>query len=266
MSEPIETTVPNEPQAAPDAAPIVAANDLALPAQPPRHPPQLLLPRNLASLSAICADGETRFSATNGVRLERHGEDGPCAVPTYRAIATDGRCLAIVDGPSTAPPDAFPSIAALDSAPNGATSAVIDRKDWVAAFKAIPKLPRALNSSEKRDMLSSLAVTMGDKVTTLAATNLERSSVVQPANLEGRFPPYAQVVPSDSDGNGPVLKIDVDPQLLAELLTVAAAFTGEESRRVTLTFYGPKKPFKLSHKNPETQQEFTGVIVPLSIR
>src|SRR5262249_42339045 len=109
-------------------------------------PGRLLLPPNLAALSKLCGD-TTRY-ALGGVRLE-HTDGG------YRAVASDGRRLAIVDGPQAAPDHDYPDLPALTAAGNGASAALVPSAAWQEAFKLPPR------GSRLKAALHSLACVIG---------------------------------------------------------------------------------------------------------
>ena len=116
--------------------------------------------------------------------------------------------------------------------------------------------------------IRTVAVVMSDKVTTLATTNGENeSSTEQPANIEGKYPDYRNIIPDMSKEK--TVKLKVDPVLLAKLLDVASRFTECESSRVEIEMIVPNKtptvvhPVTIKTRNSDGQT-FTGVIIPLS--
>lgn len=211
------------------------------------------LPRNVAPLAKLAAKEGKRW-AMNGVRLEELPEGG------YKAIATDGKRLAIVTETATESPVSFSVIPAVKSAPNGAMAATVPADDLVAALKAIPKRKRW----EKAD--NRAAVVLSADVTTLATTDGTQTAVSAPRNAEGRFPPYKQVFPEGQ----PVATIKFDPKLMAEFLKAASDIIGGDEQRVTLEIYAPlqkkygesAQPMQITGTNG--RQEFRGLVMPLT--
>lgn len=217
-----------------------------------------MLHSNLSALADLAAKESAKF-ATNGVKLEVHPGGG------YSACATDGKVLGVVTG-RAGDGDDFPSLPALESAPNGAVSAIVPAKDWKDAMKAPTKFGR--RTRDARPIFSQVAVVPGEKVTTFAATDLDKAAVAQPRNLEGRFPPYVHIIPTAP----PAFVVTFNPHVLAQMLKVAAAFCEPGTECVTLEFQpagvggseGPAnyKPVVVKAAGPG--QEFTGLVMPLA--
>ncbi len=209
-----------------------------------------LLPKNLGAIASLCADENPRW-AVERVQLEIN-PDG-----SYRAAATDGRVLGIVEGPAPAPADEYPAPAALTSAPNGATTAHISSADWTRAFKGLPK-GKILRH---RPALGNVAVVMGAESVTLATTDGQTETVQTVSardESKPRFPAVRDAVP-----NGPpVAEVKLDAVLLTELLKCAAAFAPDcdgAYRPITVQFHGKGKPLTVRTSN--NGQTFTGLIM-----
>jgi DNA polymerase III sliding clamp (beta) subunit (PCNA family) len=208
----------------------------------------LLLPTNLASLVKMAGD-DTRYSMS-GISLSVL-PDG-----RYRAEATNGRYLARVEGTPDSSDD-YPVIPALVSAPNSATSALIPADDWTGAMKSAPK-GRKIGA---RPVLGNVAVVMGEKTTALGTTDCASESVRQAINIEGRYPKTDDVFPAGE----PAVTFDVDPKLLAELLTVAAGIACDsQHNRVTITVYSNRAPILVEAQNASKAQTFRGLVMPLT--
>lgn len=211
-------------------------------------PTGVLLPSNLAVLSKIAAAQDSKF-AISGVRL-RVQDDG-----SYVVEATDTRVLAQVTGRPADRFEDFPSLPALAAAPNGESEAVVPAKAWATAF--------AKRHSRSKPILNYTAVVIGKEVTTFATADSESGVAEGIKNLGGRFPPCADVIPSRF--KKPVFTIRVDPEQLARLLTVAAAFTTEDNRGVTLEFFDAEHPFVLRCEHNIRHQSFVGLAMPLPL-
>lgn len=204
-----------------------------------------LLPANLGILSTLCAGSSYRYSMT-GVKVKFH--EG-----TYEAMATDGKYAAIVTG-TCEDGTQYPSVAALHSAPNGATEAVVNAPHWKEAFRGIPKGRFA----KSKPILANVAVVVGENVTTLATTDLDQDRVSQPRNLEGRFPDVQGVFPKDA----PRATICVNPKLLITLLKAAVEFAEEGSERVSIELREATSPVVVTSEKGD--QKFRGILMPLT--
>lgn len=205
----------------------------------------LALPANLAALAKVATKDTGHRYATSGVYLE-------VTATGYRAEATTGRILARVDGLAPVAERVPPTLA---DAPNGATSAIIPGSDWVAGLKRIHKKARS-----PHDVVH---VVLGQHVTTFGDWQ-DQSQTAE--NIDGRWPNTDRVLPTGS----PTATVAVDGHLLAQLLTVAAAFAeaGTDAARVVLELRQSKPgcsqtPVVLRSSN-STGQTFTGLLVPLA--
>lgn len=206
--------------------------------------PLLLLPPNLAALAKLTAKVEhARFGATSGVQLRTTGRG-------YRAVATDGRVLGIVAGELPDKPEDYPLLPALEAAPGTEAEAVIPADAWVKAFRGLPK--------RGKPILQNLAVAVGKDGSTLASTDLDAASVMQPRHLDGRFPAVECVLPEGT----PLVSFRIDPDLFCRLLAVAAAFRGDGNLAVTVEVHSPAKPIVV--RVAGGGQEFVGLVVPLT--
>lgn len=202
---------------------------------------------NLSKLAAIAPDDTARY-AFSGVRVVSLEGGG------YLVEATNGSILARVEGDAG---DSYPTPPALEGAPNSATSALIPATSLLGAIKSVPKGRKAPEPVKGR-----LAIVMGEKVSTLAsADGAGGSAVVQPENVEGKFPNTDRVFP---DG-AVVAKVRLDPALLTRLLAVALELlANEESPSVELLLYDSagNKPVELRANT--NSQKLRGLIMPLT--
>jgi hypothetical protein len=186
----------------------------------------------MAALTTLaCRHEHPRFGATLGIRVLDQGNG------LYRAEATDGRRAAIIQGPIS---DA--GSPALDDPADGVGEVLVPAADWKEAFR--------LKGDHRR-----IGLATNDAGGLTFATD---SQTLHTTPLAGRFPDINTVLPKA----GPLVAIRVDPVLLAGLLQVAAALTGEEGGGVTLLYYGNDKPLGLSTRNGDGQA-FDALLVPL---
>ena len=203
-----------------------------------------LIPANLSAIADCAAKESTRYAMT-GIRLEL--EEGK-----YTAAATNSKILAIVEGPSADYAE-LPPIAGLESAPNSATSALIPAKDWKENLKPLAK------NKKYKPILQNTAVVLSDHVTTFGRTDLDRQLVQSAKNVDGRFPPYKEIVPKQPCKT----TVTLDAYLLATLAKTAAAFNNDDQNGIEIGITDSTKPVTIKTKNA-TGQVFTGLIMPMS--
>jgi DNA polymerase-3 subunit beta len=144
------------------------------------------------------AVGEARYSATTGILVELDGDQA-------RLVGTDGRRLALAHGPAKARGE-------------HSTSGQMP----VVPVKALSLLERNLTEDEE---LVRVAVRPNE---ILMKTD---RAMIYSRLVEGRFPPYQQVIPQKNPLKVP---LTVGPFLTA--IRQAAVMTDEESKRVVFTF------------------------------
>ena len=217
-----------------------------------------LLPLSLAGL-ADQADGGNSASrfALNGVRVEF----GPGN--TYTATATDTKVLVHVEGECVAEPEEYPTdnIPAMAHAPNGATLAMIPASFWKDSFRKAKTLTRR----SRGDVLKSVAVVTGPTSTTMAATDLEKSQCDSSPNLDGRFPPYADILSKTNRTGTHELRVALCPQLLTGLLATIRQFNDEDySSRAefVIRFDVPEPAKQLDEEGDQKVDPETGIALP----
>jgi hypothetical protein len=188
----------------------------------------IYLPRNLAVLATVAARDSGRYSLA-AVRV-RDFRDG-----LYRAEATDGKVLAVVQGP--APEACYP---ALEEKPDGDPEVLVARDDWQKAFR--------LGDRHRPVGLAAC----GDQITLAVG---DQALTTRP--VDGRFPDVDLVLPR----HGALLAVRLDPGLLVELLTVAAAVT--PGGWVHLLFTAGATPRGLITTS-DGGQTFDALIMPLT--
>jgi DNA polymerase-3 subunit beta len=144
------------------------------------------------------AVGEAKFSATTGVLVELDGDQA-------KLIATDGRRLALAQGPATA---------------HGGHSTRGQMS--VMPAKALGLLERNLQEPEE---LVRIAVRPNEVL-----IKTERAMIYSRL-VEGRFPPYQQVIPQKHP-----LKVPLVVGPFHAAVRQAAIMTDEESKRVVFSF------------------------------
>jgi hypothetical protein len=190
---------------------------------------RLYLPRNLAGLAQL-AGGNAGRTALHAVRVRDPGGG------LYRAEATDGRLLAVVQG--TVPRACYP---ALDEAADSGAEALVARDDWRRAFQlGDRRRPVGLAA----DPEGGLILAAGDQALTVRA-------------CDGRFPDTDAVLPR----HGSLVAVRLNPTLLGGLLKLAATLNPDGG--VDLLFFGPGKPLGLMTRN-DSGQTFDALLMPLA--
>jgi len=180
---------------------------------PPAGDLDLLITRTL-----FAAARENSRYAINGVLLKRDGK-------FMEMVATDGRRLALGR-----------TAVRADDAPESPVSCIIPSK----ALSTLQKL------IDNPDDAVKIAIADNQAVFSLGGED-DAVRVTLSSNLvEGSFPPYDEVIPSDLD-----IKVSFDRDVLASAVRRAALLTNEESRGVRLAFRGADKQLELSSRAPE---------------
>lgn len=223
----------------------------------------MMIPKHCASLASLTDAEASNRLAFGGVYVSQSPE-------RLRIAASNARYLGLVDFPSSSLPSAddLPTLPALESAPNGGTSAIVPAEAWFSSLKRISKRPA--NPS-----LACAALKSDGKNATLASWGKDGPFVIGPVNCDGRFPDIEPIIPT---GEGITVTLDVD--MLVTLLKVSSDYTsddrgrihvripwksvnnGEGQKKVDLTVTGA-----IVIENPEEQHSqygrFRGVIMPI---
>jgi hypothetical protein len=201
----------------------------------------IFLPKNLGTLATLAGDESMRY-ALSGVHVLDEGD-------FYRCEVTDGRLLAIVCGPDARASGAGRHITdeqhqAIEEATSGVFDMLVPASCWKEAFRQLPK-----------DAALGLAASEG--VITLALPQ----AIARCSPIEGRWPNVDMVLPS----TGPLVRIRVNPKMLARLLEAAAVFSEPslaEPPAIDILFYGRDKPLGIVGKNHQGQT-IDALIMPL---
>jgi DNA polymerase III sliding clamp (beta) subunit (PCNA family) len=193
----------------------------------------MLLHRNLGAVAALTEEDVARYSL-GGVLIERFGEG-------YRAVATNGRALIVVESPSE--PTELPAygLEFVGDQPR----AIIPGEHFASMFA-----PRG----------EGVAVDM--KSGAVSMVSAEKGGIVRRdvKTLDGRFPDYATVVPKDA----PKFTCEVNPIRFLDMLKCLSELQGDdEYERVTIEFREPETPLVFRGKTSHGQT-LIGMVMPLS--
>ena len=187
---------------------------------------------SLINKTLFAAARENTRYAINGVLMKRDGKK-------LEMVATDGRRLALCRGTVPATKSEGPP-----------ASCIIPSK----ALTLLQKLADDANETITIAVTESQAVfaiggseTTGEGARATLATSL----------VEGTFPPYEDVIPSDQDK-----KATFDKAVLSSAVKRAALLTNEESRGVRLSFKGQAKQLELASRAPEVGEATITVELP----
>lgn len=247
----------------------------------------LLLPANLAPVAEFAdkAESGARWAVT-GVQVEslNDGKD-------YAVVATDTTCLVVVEGPNYKDPTEYPLHGALVDAKNGATKTLIPAKVFSQVMKDAAKgtkrctkpilkrvacimhdgepavTEKKMVSVEEEDgtHLEEREVTVkpaGIPEVVLGWTNLEQEASPKTRVVEGRFPPYRDIIPKHGR-----YTIALDPEFLiraGKTLEQMKGLKDPENCRVEVSFTSNEKPIIMKMHNAETEQKTTILIMPLA--
>ena len=218
-----------------------------------------LLPTNIGPLSVIADAKEGTRWACTGIQFESMF-DGNGMPAGWRACATDARRLLRVSGGDVGPIDEYPLPPAVESAPNGATKALIPAAKWDAFFKQAAKLTA---KKYLKPVLKSVLVKIGENRATFAATDLDSCPVEQTKLLEGKFPPVDDIIPKKLRTGASV--IFFDSRMLAETLNaINAMVPKDQTSIIRVESRTNSKPVHISSKScPGLNIE--GIIMPFGI-
>jgi DNA polymerase III sliding clamp (beta) subunit (PCNA family) len=170
----------------------------------------MLLHRNLAPLADVCDDCASVRYSLHGVRVEK-------TAAGYRAAATNGRILVVVDGPeATAAPYAG---IAYPPAPVGRW-ALIPRKVFAAAFRMI----------RGRETVAVDLASCANRATIYSGVP-ENCVTRDVKALDGKFPDIAFVLPTTP----PKFTCVLGAHLLADLAAALEAFASADYEHETVT-------------------------------
>jgi hypothetical protein len=156
--------------------------------------------------------------------------------------ASDGKRLLRLEFKHPLTPEDFPTIKAMESAPNSAAHAIVPAKAYVTALKAAPS----------RGPITSLRhalVSIGEESSTFGTTDLETTTVTPIHNIEGRFPDTLDMLTS-AEKDPKAFTCTFDARLLGELLLTMADILEE-------TDPDSKPAVKLEFREPTTALRLT---------
>lgn len=187
---------------------------------------------NLITKSIFAAARENTRYAINGVLMKRDGKK-------LEMVATDGRRLALC----------------RSSVPAG-------KNDGAPASCIIPSKALGLIQKLADDPEENITIAVTETQAVFAIGGSEADGDGARATLatslvEGTFPPYEDVIPSDQDK-----KASFEKAVLMSAVKRAALLTNEESRGVRLTFNGGSKQLQLASRAPEVGEATINVEMP----
>lgn len=216
-----------------------------------------LLPLTLGKLADQTDKRDSTRFALSGVHLIVGRAQGVGA-NTFTAEVTDSKQLIRVSGPCSGQPDEYPEHPGLATAPNGAFEALIPAETWRRAFVTAVKTTK--KAKYKASILQSVAVKVGEHVTTFAATDLDSYPVEQTKNMDGKYPPVNDILRQTRKSK---FAFAADPKILAGVLETLATFTEAGSGRVEFYVSQPGKPLYIKAINPDGLN-VESVVMPLA--
>ena len=187
---------------------------------------------SLIARTLFAAARENSRYAINGVLMVRDGKK-------LEMVATDGRRLALC----------------RSSVPAG-------KNDGAPASCIIPSKALGLIQKLADDPEENITIAVTETQAVFAIGGSEADGDGARATLatslvEGTFPPYEDVIPSDQDK-----KATFEKTVLMSAVKRAALLTNEESRGVRLTFNGGSKQLQLASRAPEVGEATINVEMP----
>ena len=202
----------------------------------------ITIPSNVVQIVS-CASAETpvRFVATTGVHIS-------IVDNSYEIVCTDGRVLAIISGPHEGKDE--PS---LEPMGDSWACGIVAKDDFERIFNVIPDQPK--DGDEVTIPTATFCFGTGGNVLECTDKNTGAKHRIEAKQVEGRYPDIEKVMPKGK----PLATIDVDPGLLAELLTVVDRLFDDDGTTPRVTIHVHETMMQLRAKN-ERGQEFIGLI------
>jgi hypothetical protein len=208
------------------------------------------LPLCVCNAVSFVAKGEARYSATTGVQVTDN-DDG-----TFTLAATDGKFIGIVRGKMD------PELACFaqdfeGELENPARQIVVDAKSWKEIFGG----GVARNAKVMVSIWSD-----GQTIHLRRWENAESVRMVSTVCMEGRFPPWENVIPKA----GAKAILDIDAPMLGQAIMAASKMIGtdDEHRGFRVGFYpgaSGGELFGISGWRYDPDVTFDGLVVPLKL-
>lgn len=194
----------------------------------------ICLPKNVLPIIGMASKEIGRYSLTAVLVEEKHGD-------AYRLVATDGKKLGIIQGPSIGYKGNLEEFDPADSA------------KYLVPLKAIEQAFKDAGKDE------GVRLRCRDKVISLESGTANRAE----GEIEGRFPDYPLVLPAGD----PVAVACVNADILISCLKAAAAVAkgtrGDLDPHVRILFFKDNCPFGVQAANTDGQT-FDGIVMPVS--
>jgi hypothetical protein len=165
----------------------------------------------------------------------RYSLQGILIEPDGSAVATDGHRLAKFTPAAVPPGEDFPKVEGLDAAALDELKAFILPVDAAKAIrKAVPKVKHV-------EVLGYIGLdvpqTNANGCAVLAVTDLSSPQVFRPAKIEGNFPRYQNIIPTDE----PDFTVTLNAKYLQDACALAQKVSGpgRTPAAVKLQFYKP---------------------------
>lgn len=201
----------------------------------------------VAALAALTENDNARFPGTSCVRV--FAEPG-----RYRAEASNGMVAGIISGTNTIDYEESPD-------PTPHVTAVLVPEAFFGRLFPKKKEPATLVARTEFTLQGKQGTTSVE-AQYFHATG-DTTSAHDPKHDTLRFPNINQILTVNS--TAPRMTVHLDPDLLIDMLKAAkAVMQGSESKRVTLHFWAPDKPFAVVAHPPEGGVFFDGVMMPFS--
>jgi hypothetical protein len=214
-----------------------------------------LLNKHNLELAKLCTKEESRY-ALSGIQITER-----------ETVVTDGHILARVTFPQV-DADSFPTVPGLSEGAAGAAA-----ESFVMAKQAALDIAKAIPVGRKRGSIPILSHAIldrltetedGERVARIGVTDLDTPQVFNSRAIPGQFPKVDLVCPKRQDAR---FKVSFDLRLLIPLLQQMNSFLkSERTSTVQFSFYGDEAtptPMRIDAHNPDTGQNFMGVIMPI---
>jgi hypothetical protein len=203
----------------------------------------------VSALARSCSDDPGRY-ALGGILVEERANGAGSMT------ATNGAVLCQVDIPRAVAPADRPTLPAYKSAPNGAMRAILDGDTFARAVGDAAKA-----CAKGKPSLRLPVLIMGETVSTVVGSDLDKTECKTIPNIEGTYPNYYDVMRSGRC----IAEVSLDAAELRRALAVVEAMHADNPKGAmfTLRFFGEKHALRLDSQCGAAT--FRGLVMPCNV-
>ena len=188
----------------------------------------------------------------------KNGYNSGLLVTKDRTVANDGRRLVEVTRPTKLDGEDFdskdfPVIPKVE--PKQEDDFILPVNACKEVMSIIPK------GTKTKAIFKNVVIEQSGKRASFSATDLETAKTIHSVLIDGQYPKYQEVMPQGKLKH----RIGVNPKYLMEICQLADKFQTDYYNLMVLEF-NDDGGIKLTTKNDDTGQEFTAVVMPMTLK